>query len=32
MEMKLFDELKWRGLINDVTSPDLEEKLNRRKE
>lgn len=26
--MKLFDELKWRGLINDVTSPDLEEKLN----
>lgn len=28
MEMKLFDELKWRGLINDVTSPDLEEKLN----
>lgn len=26
--MKLFEELKWRGLINDVTSPDLEEKLN----
>lgn len=26
--MKLFDELKWRGLINDVTSPDLEEILN----
>lgn len=26
--MKLFDELKWRGLINDVTSPQLEEKLN----
>lgn len=26
--MKLFDELKWRGLINDVTSPELEEKLN----
>lgn len=26
--MKLYDELKWRGLINDVTSPDLEEKLN----
>lgn len=26
--MKLFDELKWRGLINDMTSPDLEEKLN----
>ncbi len=26
--MKLFDELKWRGLINDVSSPELEEKLN----
>ena len=26
--MKLFDELKYRGLINDVTSPELEEKLN----
>ena len=26
--MKLFDELKYRGLINDVTSPQLEEKLN----
>ena len=26
--MKLYDELKWRGLIKDVTSPDLEEKLN----
>ncbi|MEG0736013.1 MAG: tyrosine--tRNA ligase [Longicatena sp.] len=26
--MKLFDELKWRGLVNDVTSPALEEKLN----
>ena len=26
--MKLFDELKWRGLIKDVTSPELEEKLN----
>lgn len=26
--MKLFEELKWRGLINDVTSPELEEKLN----
>ncbi|MEG1733166.1 MAG: tyrosine--tRNA ligase, partial [Longicatena sp.] len=23
-----FEELKWRGLINDVTSPDLEEQLN----
>jgi len=28
IKMKLFDELKWRGLINDVSSPDLEEKLN----
>lgn len=27
-EMKLYDELKWRGLINDVTSPELEENLN----
>lgn len=26
--MKLFEELKWRGLINDITSPALEEKLN----
>lgn len=26
--MKLYDELKWRGLINDVTSPDLEDELN----
>ena len=26
--MKLFDELKWRGLIKDMTSPELEEKLN----
>ena len=26
--MKLYDELKWRGLIKDVTSPELEEKLN----
>lgn len=26
--MKLFDELKWRGLINDVTSPDLEDEIN----
>ena len=26
--MKLFDELKYRGLINVVTSPQLEEKLN----
>ncbi len=26
--MKLFEELKWRGLINDISSPELEEKLN----
>lgn len=26
--MKLFEELTWRGLINDVTSSELEEKLN----
>ena len=26
--MKLYDELKWRGLINDISSPELEEKLN----
>lgn len=26
--MKLFDELVYRGLVNDVTSPDLEEKIN----
>ena len=26
--MKIFDELKWRGLIKDVSSPEIEEKLN----
>lgn len=26
--MKLYDELKWRGLINDMTSPELEDELN----
>ncbi len=26
--MKLFDELKWRGLIDNITSPELEQKLN----
>ena len=26
--MKFYDELKWRGLIKDVSSPDIEEKLN----
>ena len=29
--MTLFEELKWRGLIKDVTSPDLEDKLNNEK-
>ncbi len=27
--MKLYDELKWRGLIKDISSPELEEKLNK---
>ena len=26
--MKLFDDLKWRGLIKDISSPELEKKLN----
>lgn len=26
--MKLFDDLKWRGLIKDISSPELERKLN----
>ena len=26
--MTFFEELKWRGVINDITSPDLESKLN----
>lgn len=26
--MELYDELKWRGLINDITSPDLIDELN----
>ena len=26
--MKIYDELKWRGLIKDVSSPEIEEKLN----
>src|SRR5574344_148893 len=26
--MKLYDDLIWRGLIKDISSPDLEEKLN----
>ena len=27
--MTLFEDLKWRGLIKDITSPELEEKLNK---
>ncbi len=27
--MTLFEELKWRGLIKDITSPELEEKINK---
>ena len=27
--MTVFEDLKWRGLIKDVSSPDLEEKLNK---
>ena len=27
--MNLFEDLKWRGLIKDITSPELEEKLNK---
>ena len=26
--MKLYDDLVWRGLIKDITSPDLEKKIN----
>ena len=26
--MKLYDELVWRGLINDISSPELEKRLN----
>ena len=29
--MNLFEDLKWRGLIKDITNPDLEEKLNNEK-
>jgi len=29
--MKLYDELKWRGLIKDITSKELEDKLNNEK-
>ena len=27
--MTVFEDLKWRGLIQDISSPDLEEKLNK---
>ena len=27
--MTLFEELQWRGLVKDISSPDLEEKLNK---
>lgn len=27
--MSIYEELKWRGLIKDISSPDLEEKLNK---
>ena len=27
--MTVFEELKWRGLVNDVTSPEIEEAINR---
>ncbi len=27
--MTLYEDLKWRGLIKDITSPELEEKLNK---
>lgn len=26
--MKLFEELKWRGLVDNITSPELEDKIN----
>lgn len=26
--MKLYDDLMWRGLIKDISSPELENKLN----
>ena len=29
--MKLFEDLKWRGLIKDISSPELEKKLNEEK-
>ena len=29
--MTLFEDLKWRGLIKDISSPELERKLNEEK-
>ena len=29
--MTLYDDLKWRGLIKDISSPELENKLNNEK-
>ena len=29
--MTLFEDLKWRGLIKDISSPELEKKLNEEK-
>ena len=29
--MKLYEDLKWRGLIKDISSPDLKDKLNNEK-
>ncbi len=30
-KMKLFDELKWRGLVKDISSPEIERVLNEEK-
>ena len=29
--MTLYEELKWRGLVKDVSSPEIEKKLNEEK-
>ena len=29
MSMKCYDELMWRGLIQDISSPELIDKLNK---
>ena len=31
IKMKLFDELKWRGLVKDISSPEIERVLNEEK-